>query len=368
MDPFKNSKLFSGMAAQECQSLGLTTSLRRYEPQETIFKEGDPGDGIYLMRNGKVQITAIVGEGEERRVLSELNEGDFFGEMAVLDDEPRSASATAVDQSELYFIPRDQLNGMLERNPLMAVSLMKEFSRRMREFNRQYIRELIQIERLTLVGKFARSIVHDFKNPLNIIGIAAELAAMDDSSPEMRLSSTQRIRKQVDRLNNMISELLEFTRGDHVDQTLSHADYGSYVTEFLKEIASDVAPKKVKIEVPESPPPLIMPFNHKRMNHVLANLINNAVDAMMPAGGIITVRFKLQEKMLVTEIHDEGSGISPEIMHNMFDAFVTYDKPNGTGLGLSICKKIVQDHGGAIEARNLEAGGASFSFTLPIQS
>ena len=66
---------------------------------------------------------------------------------------------------------------------------------------------------LALVGRFAQSIVHDFKNPLNMIGIAADVAVADNALPEHRLEAKLIIRKQVTRLSNMISELLEFTRG-----------------------------------------------------------------------------------------------------------------------------------------------------------
>ena len=104
-----------------------------------------------------------------------------------------------------------------------------------------------------------------------------------------------------------------------------------------------------------------------RMTHVFHNLISNAVDAMTPEGGSISIRFRVCERMLVTEIEDQGPGIATEIMPTLFEAFATHGKPNGTGLGLSICQRIVVDHGGKIEARNLPERGAVFSFTLPIE-
>ena len=81
-------------------------------------------------------------------------------------NEPRSASATAEEPTVTRFIPRADLLGILENSPRLAVNLVREFSLRLRDFNRQYIREVLEAERLALVGRFARSIVHDFKNPL----------------------------------------------------------------------------------------------------------------------------------------------------------------------------------------------------------
>ena len=143
-----------------CRIAGLeqTAQLNTYKAGRHVFQEGDPGDGLYIIVEGKVQITCLVGQ-DQRRVLSRLGAGDFFGEMAVLDNQPRSATATAEIDTQVYFILRDDLLKILARSPSLAVSLVKEFSLRMRDFNHQYTQEALQAERLTLVGRFARSIV-----------------------------------------------------------------------------------------------------------------------------------------------------------------------------------------------------------------
>src|SRR5437867_13247452 len=198
----KTSKLFGGLLAAELEALEQTAQLKAYKAGRNIFQEGDPGDGLYLILEGKVQITCLLGQ-DQRIVLSRLDDGDFFGEMAVLDNQPRSATATAETDTKVYFILRDDLLNILAGSQGLAVSLVKEFSRRVRDFNHQYTQEVLQAERLTLVGRFARSIVHDFKNPLNVIGISAEMAAMDSATPEMRRAAKDRIRTQIDRLTAM---------------------------------------------------------------------------------------------------------------------------------------------------------------------
>src|ERR1043166_19578 len=95
MIALKTSKLFSGMLAAELPALERTARLQTYQAGAKIFQEGDPGDGLYIIVEGEVQITCLVGQ-DQRRVLSQLGPGDFFGEMAVLDSQPRSATATAM--------------------------------------------------------------------------------------------------------------------------------------------------------------------------------------------------------------------------------------------------------------------------------
>lgn len=360
----KRQKQFSGLLAEELQSLAQTAEVRFYKAGEPVFQEGDPGDGIYVVLEGAVQVSALVGQ-NERRVLSRIEKGDFFGEMAVLDDEPRSASATAETDTRAFFIRRDNLLAVLDHSPKLAVSLVREFSFRMREFNRHYIQEVLQAERLTLVGRFARSIVHDFKNPLNVISLAAEMAGMENATPVMRNNAQIRIRRQVDRLSNMINELLEFTRGSQTAVVLAATDYGVYVKTLVEEIAAEVKDKGVEVVFETQPPHVHALIDPHRLTHVFYNLINNAVDEM-PDGGRIFLRFQLREHDILTEVEDTGKGISPEIAERLFQPFATFGKMKGTGLGLSICKRIVEDHKGEITARSEPGKGAVFAFTIQL--
>ena len=360
----EKSKLFDSLSEPELKLLKESAAIQEYPAERVIFEEGDDGDGIYIVLAGGVQISAVINDGE-RRVLSQVGAGDFFGEMAVLDQEPRSGTATCTEASTLAFIPREELIKMIERSPRLAISLVREFSLRMRDFNRQYIREVLQAERLTLVGRFARTIVHDLKNPLNIIGLAAELGDMPGASEEMRKNASSRIRKQVERVTNMINELLEFTRGSQNPVILGATEFAPYVARIAADLAAEAADKQVTLSL-ETPPQVTILMDSKRVLHVFSNLVHNAVDAM-PDGGTITFRFQLAPEELITEIHDTGPGLAPEITPRLFEAFATFGKAKGTGLGLSICKRIIEDHGGWIKAANNPSGGTVFSFSLPLR-
>jgi signal transduction histidine kinase len=366
MNTLRQCELFKSLPDAEIQLLRENCVERNYDTGAVIFQEGDQGDGLYIVCSGVIQISALVGQGQDRRVLTRIQPGEFFGEMAVLDNEPRSATATAELPARVYFIAREDLVRLLDSSPHLAVSLMREFSQRMRDFNRHYIQEVLQAERLTLVGRFARSIVHDFKNPLNIIGLAAELLNVEKATPEMRKTASLRIRKQVDRLTNMINELLEFTRGPQNAVVLATMDYGAYVHEVLAELRPEVADKRVELICRAEPPPVRVAMDEKRLMHVYANLVHNAVDAM-PEGGKIYFDFRKAGDAVVTEVEDSGNGIPIEVLGRLFEPFATFGKAKGTGLGLSICKKIVEDHGGWIKARNEEGRGAIFTFSLPVQ-
>ena len=362
MTDFRDSKLFLGLSKKELKTLEQSITLQSFPAGKAVFVEGDTGDGLYLIKAGEVLISALVTD-QQRRTLTRLGPGEFFGEMAVVDSEPRSATATAEIDSALYFIPREVMLRLLNTSPTLAVNLVREFSLRLREFNRHYIREVLDTERLTLVGRFARAIVHDFKNPLHVIGLAADIAA-EESNPELRRTSALRIRRHVERLGTMINELLEFTRGTQTPAVLAEVNYRSFVHRIVEELRFQMTSSSVSLVVENDPPDVSLLIDPNRLNNVFSNLAANAIDAM-PGGGQVIFRFGVKPHEVTTEIEDTGEGIAPEIAPRLFSVFATYGKSQGTGLGLSICRKIIEDHRGRIETR-VEAGrGAIFRFILP---
>ena len=357
------NKLFRKLGPAELNALRQIARQQTYSAGQEIFKEGDNGDGVYVVKDGLVEISGLVDQ-KVRLVFSQVGPGDIFGEMAVIETKPRSACAVAKADAPVYFIPRADMLTLIERSPALSLALLQEISSRLREFNRHYLREVVQTERLAVVGRFARSIVHDLKNPLYIIGLTAELACMDRATPEFRQQVSARIRKQVDRISDLIGGILDVTEGPQSDFVLAPADYGAFVTYLLEELVPDAGLKSATLEL-ENPPPSVELFIHpKRLRRVFYNLLHNATDAM-PEGGKIILRFHVSEKEVVTEVEDEGHGIAPEIADQLFHPFATHGKAHGAGLGLSICKRIIEDHQGWISARNQPGRGAMFAFGLP---
>jgi signal transduction histidine kinase len=361
----ESSKLFGDLPPVDLARVRRVAQERSFAPNEPVFREGDPGDGIYVVKEGVVNLTKAVADGESRR-LSRALEGDLFGEMAVLDENPRSLGAWADGSATVYFIPRPELLILLSRMPRLEVAIVRDTIKRIRDFNKQYIQEVLEAERLSLVGRFASSIVHDLKNPLNIIGISADMACLPSSTEESRLVSKVRIRKQVDRISNMVNELLEFVQGSHPSFVLARVDYRAFVLQLIEEIQAEAALKSVALEFVNQPPPATVQIDPQRLARVFHNYIGNAADAM-PDGGKVRLYFSLDgADSVVTELRDTGRGIAPEMLDRLFQAFATHGKSNGTGLGLAICKRIIQDHRGGVFARNAPEGGAIFGFTLPV--
>ncbi len=362
MVTLEQSRLFAQLPADYLQVLAGVVSEQRCGAGQEIFREGTAGNGLYVVKEGLVEISVLVGTA--RHIFSEIRPGDFFGEMAVFEDKGRSASALARQESILYFIPNSAILKLVGTSPELALTLLREISHRLREFNRRYLQEVLQAERLALIGRFARSIVHDLKNPLNVIGLTAEMAGMPSLSPELRLNAVNTIRLQVERITEMVNEILEFTLGKQTDLVLPAMDYGEFVLKVVEELRRESALRNVSIELSNTPPALPVSINPKRLRRVFYNLAQNATEAMLE-GGRIFLRFQVTTAEVITEFEDTGPGVAEEVAGQLFQAFATYGKMQGTGLGLSICKRILEDHRGWIQARQEPNRGALFAFGLP---
>ena len=182
--------------------------------------------------------------------------------------------------------------------------------------------------------------------------------------PSLNIGNALSIRQQVERISDLIGEILDFTQGASPDLVLPPMKFGDFVQQVLEEIRAEAALKSVTIELANPPPNLALLINPKRLRRVFYNLVNNATDAMGDGGKII-VRFTVKPKEVVTEIEDTGPGVAPELAGLLFEPFSTHGKEHGTGLGLSICKRILEDHRGWITSRNETGRGAIFTFGLP---
>ena len=358
-----SSKLFAQLPAEQVKRLTAASRELRFGPGEVIFKEGDPGDGLYVVLSGRVQISATIAGGE-RHVFSTVRPGDVFGEMAVLDNLPRSAHASAEGEATLAFVPREQFLELLKNSPALSLTMVQEISRRLRDFNAQYMRKVLQVERMAVVGRFASTIVHDLKNPLAIIRVGVALAAAEKATPDDRQAARKRVEVQIDRITSMVNDILDFTRGTPQQVVMARLEFNLFIERVVSEFEPELSTKGVKVEFENPPPTTKLSLNPHRLSRAVYNVVFNAVD-VMPEGGAIRMRFNETDSAVIMEIEDSGPGIAPEIAESLFEPFATFGKSKGTGLGLFIARRIVEEHRGTISARNGPRGGAIFSITLP---
>lgn len=123
--------LFSQLSAVELQRVVDVARERAYPRNSVILFEDDPGDALYVVATGQVKVV-LIGEDGREVILSVMGPGEFFGEMSLLDDEPRSAHVIAMEDSSLAVLRREDFEGLLTQTPQIALALLRELSRRLR--------------------------------------------------------------------------------------------------------------------------------------------------------------------------------------------------------------------------------------------
>ena len=131
---FRKFDLFNELDDRELASIAAVAKTRRYAKDDVVFHESESGDVFFLIREGKVKVTMISPEGKEI-ILSMLGPGDFFGEMALLDDEPRSATVVAMEPLEAVTIWRSDFLSILQENFSITRKVLAEISRRLRKMS-----------------------------------------------------------------------------------------------------------------------------------------------------------------------------------------------------------------------------------------
>ena len=131
---FSKVPLFEGVAPEDRVALARAATVRTYRRGETIVEQGQPGDAFYVVVKGRVAVAIVAPDGREV-VLNSLGEGEHFGEMALLDDAPRSASVIAQEKSELAILSRGVFFDLLKSNFVLTRALLSAFSARLRRAN-----------------------------------------------------------------------------------------------------------------------------------------------------------------------------------------------------------------------------------------
>lgn len=128
----KDGSLFGNLSEEELQQLSQIARERRFDRNQVIFYEGDLGGSLYLIASGTVKIVMMADDGREH-ILGLLHEGDFFGEVSLIDGEPRSATAIAQDKVNIVMIARDDFVRLLRENPEMSLKIMVVLCQRLRK-------------------------------------------------------------------------------------------------------------------------------------------------------------------------------------------------------------------------------------------
>ncbi len=221
----------------------------------------------------------------------------------------------------------------------------------------------LQSEKLASLGQFAGTIIHDIKNPLTVIKSYIEVLVDDDFSQKEKTDYKNRLLIEIDRLTDMLNEILDYSKGDlNLQKEPTQIDiFIKHILQFYKRSLNE---KDIQVNLSLNSNTTIS-IDQSRFRRSFGNIINNAIDAL-PIGGTLSIRSEKKMYTVLIVIEDNGPGIPFELQNSIFQPFVTYGKKDGTGLGLSITKKIIENHGGNITFKSTPGKGTAFYISLPL--
>ena len=235
------------------------------------------------------------------------------------------------------------------------------------------ITALLQAQRDAAWGEVARRLAHEIKNPLTPIQLSAErlrrrlLAGMSERDAEILERGTRTIVQQVETMQQMVNAFSEYARAPEMQ--ITRFNLNQLVGEVADLYRSQAPRARIRLQLDEHLEDI--EADRGRVRQILNNLVTNAVEALE---GVAQPALEIATRLdaggdadhAVVSVCDNGPGFQRELLGRVFDPYVT-SKPKGTGLGLAIVKKIVEEHGGRIDADNLPEGGARVRVVLPVK-
>jgi MFS transporter, NNP family, nitrate/nitrite transporter len=383
---------FQELSPEKLHSLAAIGEFKTFKAGETIFRKGDPGDALYLVVYGKVRVY-LPGEDDKDADLAIFEAGGYFGDLALIDGKDRSASASAVEDSQFILIGRTDFLTLMADSTRVLAGILFGLSDHIRNTNQRYVdlnekKEKIkfqaEINRHQSIAEMVAGVAHEINTPLGVVNHAAsiitdhinannleDLAKNEDAEETLEgvAQAALLIEKNIKRADKLVAAFKNLSVRQ-ITESRESVDLIRVVEEMLQLYSLKAEAAKLEVEfLPQLKPSGALWDGYPgQLTQVVMNLLTN-IDryAYGPEGGKVTIRLFARGDNINLEIEDYGAGIPAENRDKVFDAFYTTGRnKGGTGIGLSIVHNLVTFQlDGSIKLTSEEGKGTKFSISFP---
>ncbi len=353
----------------------------RVAPGDRICQEGEIGDAFYLIMSGRVQVSKFLAMGTQH-LLNELHAGQFFGEMALVEEAPREASVDALEETMLLALTKQDFQEMLSAGPAMAMSIMRAMVARLRDTDRRTIQELGQkndeLARAYVAlrnvmqrrSDFLTVIAHELRTPLTSIKGYAHFIRLGMLKGDELTQALSVIVNNTDSIVRLINNILFLQELELIPPTFEPVDIHQLLHSLVDAVQVRAAESKLTFKLNVSTDLPKVNGDLDELAQAISALLDNAVK-FSPNGGEIVLTATAHDGQLQLSITDPGVGIAPEQLYHIFDRYQHLEAGGdhlfgGVGLGLPIAKQVVEQHHGTISVVSRLGEGSTFNLTLPL--
>lgn len=390
------SQTFTGLSADELEDMARVTRAQTYPAGHLLCQEGAYEEVFYIIASGEAVITKKVGEAEGERKLRDVGEGDFVGEMALIQNAPRAASVRTTTPSTVLEMAKADFEAMLSRSPHMAISIIRTTLNRMRQNDQMLIQDLRrtnqilqQLDRNKL--EFIQVAAHELRTPLTVMKGYINVMKLDQvvRANPMLMEVLDGLNKGTERLHEIVNTMLDVSRIDSDKLRLAPVPVPlrSVVNDIAHRVEKEAVGRQLKVVIEHDPETPLINADPTLVQKAVYQIILNAYK-YTPDGGQITIRTRpvtLEggQPGAEIQIQDSGIGLGPEHRELIFEKFYqvgsvalhssskTAFKGGGPGLGLAIAKGVARAHGGRIWVESpghdeQTLPGSTFFLQLPV--
>jgi len=370
---------FNGIPDNEAEELVSIGEVKSYPRGTILCKENAYEDTFYVILAGEVEVSKTINEDEER-ILNRLQQGAFFGEMALIHNAPRVATVAATSPVRVLEINKQAFDRLMVQSTSMSLAMVREVSRRLRENDQMAIEDL-RLKAGELASAYQRlaqeelarrefltTIAHELRTPLTAARGFLEMARVHNLEGDSLYDALDTVRRNMEQIVTLVNDILFLQEVELVMPELNATDISQVVKYAVDKAQKQADDAGVKLRVSiAADVPLIL--GHVRsLQSAFRQLLDNAMK-FSPDGGEVNITVSRDARGAKVSIQDHGIGISVDVLPHIFDRFFHIENIEdnlygGLGIGLSITKQVIEQHHGKIEVASTVGEGSNFSIYL----
>jgi len=372
-------RAFPGIPESEAEEMISAGKVREYPPDTVLCHEGAIESTFYIILDGEVQVTKFINDAEAR-FLKYLEPGDFFGEMALIQNSPRSATVMTKVPTTVLEINKEAFTDLFKRSTSVSLALAREVSRRLRENNEMAIEDLRikakeladayqQLAELDYARReFLTTIAHELRTPLTAASGFLQVIRMGELQEESSNAALDTVTRNIQDIITLTNDILFLQEMDLILPEFQMTDVGGLVAHAVEQERTRAERNGVGFIINIAPNIPAISADPKSLERAIIAILDNAIK-FSPEGGDVIIDVGHADSHVWVTVTDHGVGIPHEMMPRIFERFFHMDQVGvhmfrGLGLGLSIARQVIEQHGGMIDVKSTLGKGSTFTIWL----